>query len=103
MWLTSWDIHRYTSGVKVLKVRRVGNSNVVALPRELEALGYTPGATVLIEHLEDGSLRVIPTTQLRDVIREIGRQVIEEDREALNILAEHDQAAGDARHAIAGS
>jgi hypothetical protein len=81
--------------VKVHKVRRVGNSNVIALPRELEPFGYRPGATVLIEHLADGSLRVIPTTQLRAVIREMGRQVIVEDREALNLLAEHDQNAGD--------
>lgn len=88
--------------MKVLKVRRIGNSNVVAIPRELEAFGYAPGATVLIEHLHDGSLRVVPTTQLRDVIREVGRQVVDEDREALQILADHDRAAVDVPHVADG-
>jgi hypothetical protein len=30
--------------VKVLKVRRIGNSNIVAIPRELEDAGYAPRA-----------------------------------------------------------
>ncbi|HWD69679.1 MAG TPA: AbrB/MazE/SpoVT family DNA-binding domain-containing protein [Solirubrobacteraceae bacterium] len=35
-------------------MRRVGNSNVVSLPRELEASGYVPGTSVLVEELPDG-------------------------------------------------
>ena len=37
--------------MKVVKVRRVGNSNVVSIPRELEARGYAPGTSVLVEEL----------------------------------------------------
>jgi len=38
--------------MKVVKVRRVGNSNVVSIPRELESRGYAPGTSVLIEELD---------------------------------------------------
>lgn len=79
--------------MKIVKVRRVGNSNVVSIPRELEARGYAPGSSVLLEELDDGELRIIPTEQVRDRIRTIGRRVVSEHREALKILAEHDPAA----------
>jgi antitoxin component of MazEF toxin-antitoxin module len=80
--------------MRVLKVRRVGNSNVIAIPRELERLGYRPGASVVVDEQGDGSLRIVPAEQLRDLIRQAGRQVVAEDREALDILAKHDQASG---------
>lgn len=76
--------------MKVVKVRRVGNSNVVSLPRELEARGYEPGTSVLIEELEGGELRILPADQVRDRIRGIGQRVVGERAEALKILAEHD-------------
>jgi antitoxin component of MazEF toxin-antitoxin module len=77
--------------VKILKVRRVGNSNVVSLPREFEASGYGPGATVLVEQLEDGSLHLVRTAELRDLIRRRGKRLITKHREALEILATHDR------------
>jgi len=43
-------------------VRRVGNSNVVSIPRELEASGYTPGCSVLVEELPGGELRTARST-----------------------------------------
>jgi antitoxin component of MazEF toxin-antitoxin module len=76
--------------VKILKVRRVGNSNVVSLPREFEAAGYGPGASVLVEQLEDGSLHLVRTDELRDLIRSRGKRLIAKHREALAILASHD-------------
>jgi antitoxin component of MazEF toxin-antitoxin module len=79
--------------MKVVKVRRVGNSNVVSLPRELEALGYEPGTSVLIEELDGGELRILPTDQVRERIRGIGRRVVGEHAEALKILAEHEPDA----------
>lgn len=75
--------------MKIVKVRRVGNSNVVSIPRELEAHGYTPGTSVLVEELEGGELRIIPTDQLRERIRDVGRRVVSEHPDALRILAEH--------------
>ena len=76
--------------MKVVKVRRVGNSNVVSIPRELETRGYAPGTSVLVEELEGGELRLMPTEQVRDRIRGVGRRVVDEHAEALKILAEHD-------------
>ncbi len=40
----------------VVKVRRVGNSNVVSLPRELEKCGFTPGTPVVIDELPGGEV-----------------------------------------------
>ncbi len=79
-----------------MKIRRSGNSNVVALPHDLEQLGYAPGVSVLVDALPDGELRIIPATHLRELICETGRRVIAENREALDILAEHDRGAGSA-------
>jgi antitoxin component of MazEF toxin-antitoxin module len=83
--------------MKIVKIRRVGNSNVVSIPRELEARGYAPGSSVLVEELEDGELRIIPTEQVRDRIRSVGRRVVSEHPEALKILAEHDPVAAKRR------
>lgn len=71
-------------------MRRVGNSNVVSIPREYEAKGYAPGSSVLLEEMANGELRLLPTDRVREQIRSIGRRVIDEHREALQILAEHD-------------
>ncbi len=87
---TSRDIPVYTDAMKIVKVRRVGNSNVVSIPRELEAHGYAPGTSVLVEELDGGELRILPTEQLRERIRTIGERVVADHPEALKILAEHD-------------
>ena len=76
--------------MKIVKVRRVGNSNVVSIPREYEANGYTPGTSVLVEELPGGELRLLPTEKLREQIAQIGRRVVADHPEALRILAEHD-------------
>lgn len=75
--------------MKVVKVRRVGNSNVISIPREFEARGYAPGASVLVEEL-DGELRIISTDRVHDRIRNIGKRLVGEHQEALQILADHD-------------
>ncbi|HEX9481324.1 MAG TPA: hypothetical protein VF927_04420 [Solirubrobacteraceae bacterium] len=79
--------------MKIVKVRRVGNSNVISLPRELEAQGYVPGASVLVEQLPDGELRVMSTEKVRERIREVGERLVGEHGEALEILANHDPDA----------
>ena len=91
--MSDWAIPVYTYGVKIVKIRRVGNSNVVSIPREFEAKGYTPGASVLVEELPGGELRIIPTEKLRERIKQIGVRVVAEHQEALQILAEHDPDA----------
>lgn len=79
--------------MRIVKVRRVGNSNVVSIPREFEASGYTPGSSVLVEELPGGELRILPTEKLREQIKHIGRRVVTDHEEALQILAEHDPDA----------
>ena len=79
--------------MKIVKVRRVGNSNVVSIPRDLEARGYVPGSSVLVEEMDSGELRITPTEQLRQRIRDVGRRVVDEHGEALRILADHDPDA----------
>jgi antitoxin component of MazEF toxin-antitoxin module len=83
-------IYVHTERVKIVKVRRVGNSNVVSLPRELEASGYVPGTSVLVEELPDGALRILPTDRVRELVREIAARAVSERAEALEILAGHD-------------
>lgn len=43
------------------KVRRLGNSNIVALPRHLEWHGFGVGAEIVIVCRDDGSLLLAPT------------------------------------------
>jgi hypothetical protein len=76
--------------MKVVKVRRVGNSNVISIPREFEAKGYAPGSSVLVEELPGGDLRIMSTEKVRQRIRDIGERVVAEHDEALRILAEDD-------------
>jgi antitoxin component of MazEF toxin-antitoxin module len=83
-------IRVYTALVKVVKVRRVGNSNVISIPREFEAHGYAPGTSVLVEELPGGELRIVSTEKVSERIREIGERVVAEHGEALQILADHD-------------
>jgi antitoxin component of MazEF toxin-antitoxin module len=79
--------------MKVVKVRRVGNSNVISIPREFEAQGYAPGSSVLVEELPGGELRIMSTEKVRERIREVGERVVAEHGEALQILADHDPDA----------
>jgi antitoxin component of MazEF toxin-antitoxin module len=79
--------------MKVVKVRRVGNSNVISIPREFEARGYAPGSSVLVEELPGGELRVMSTEKVREHIRDIGQRLVVEHGEALEILANHDPDA----------
>jgi antitoxin component of MazEF toxin-antitoxin module len=76
--------------MNIVKVRRVGNSNVVTLPRAFEDRGFAPGTEVAVEQLEDGELRIVPAAKLLEMIRAAGRHVVQEDREALQILVDHD-------------
>lgn len=77
--------------MRVVKIRRVGNSNVVTLPHELEAAGYTAGTSVAVERTATGEVLLVPERRVREGIRELGRRVIEEDREALELLAAYDR------------
>jgi antitoxin component of MazEF toxin-antitoxin module len=74
----------------MVKVRRVGNSTVISLPRELENRGFTAGTTVLMEVLSTGELQVVPAVTVRRVTPERARQLVARNHESLDLLAEHD-------------
>lgn len=74
----------------VVKIRRVGNSNVISLPRAFEEHGFTPGTTVLIDTLPTGELRISQAVTVRRLTRERADQLVEENREALELLAQQD-------------
>jgi antitoxin component of MazEF toxin-antitoxin module len=76
--------------MKVVKVRRVGNSNVISIPREFEDQGYAPGSSVLVEELPGGDLRIMSTEKVRERIRDIGERFVADHGEALRILADQD-------------
>ncbi|MGA7913411.1 MAG: hypothetical protein WCC30_17935 [Candidatus Dormiibacterota bacterium] len=89
--LASPYIRVYTGPMKLVKIRRVGNSNVVSIPHQHEDLGFKPDAQVMVTALPSGELRVLPVANVRKMIREYGRRVIAEDRRALQILDDFDQ------------
>lgn len=57
-----------------------------SIPREFEAGWYAPGASVLVEELPGGELRIMSTEKLRARIREVGGRLVAEHGEALEIL-----------------
>jgi antitoxin component of MazEF toxin-antitoxin module len=81
--------------MQIVKIRRVGNSNVISLPRSLEDRGYTPGTQVVVDSLPSGDvvlhLERAVRDQIREGIRSATRQVIAEDQEALSILEAYDR------------
>jgi antitoxin component of MazEF toxin-antitoxin module len=77
--------------MRVNRVRKVGNSRVISLPRELERAGFIDGAQVLIQELPSGEVRLMPADNLRVIVRDYGRRVVAENRRALDILAEYDR------------
>jgi hypothetical protein len=56
----------------------------------LEASGYVPGISVLVEELPDGELRILPAGRVRERVREIAARAVSERAEALEILASRD-------------
>jgi hypothetical protein len=78
--------------MRLMKIRKVGHSNVVSIPHEHESLGFTADVPVLVTALPSGELRVLPASRLRQMIRDYGRRVIAEDRAALQILEDHDRS-----------
>ena len=78
--------------MQMVKVRRVGNSNVISLPRELEAQGYVPGATVVVEVLPTGELRVTPVVVVRRLTPERAAELADKHHVLLDRLAAGDGA-----------
>jgi antitoxin component of MazEF toxin-antitoxin module len=76
--------------MKIVTVRRVGNSNVVSIPREFESSGYVAGSSVLVEELADGELRILPVDRVRERVRSVADRIVAEHGDAMDILANYD-------------
>lgn len=76
--------------MNAVRVRRVGNSNVITVPRELERFGLVEGASVAFVPMQDGQVLIIPAERMPEYLDEIGQQVIARRRGALEKLAAHD-------------
>ncbi len=77
--------------MKMLKIRRVGNSNMVALPKDWEDDGFAPGAFVLVERDRTGEIRMLRAGDVAGQVDALADEMIEKHAEALRILAEHDR------------
>ena len=77
--------------MEIVTVRRVGNSNVISLPRALEEIGYTVGTTVILDPQANGDILVRTSDVVREHIRAIGRRVIAENQNVLSMLEAYDR------------
>lgn len=82
----------------IVKIRRVGNSNVVTLPRSLEELGYAPGTRVAVEVGPTGEVVLRPVESAREQIRASLRKVVAERRGALDLLTRYDRGEPNPLH-----
>jgi antitoxin component of MazEF toxin-antitoxin module len=76
--------------MKMVKIRRVGNSNMVSLPKDWEADGFAPGTYVLVERDQTGEVRMLRAGDMAQRVDALADEMIEKHAEALRILAEHD-------------
>jgi len=73
-----------------MKIRRVGNSNVVTLPRSLEAQGYAEGAEVRIVPLPDGAVLLMPEELASRYVLDVAERMVKKYGGTLRALAEYD-------------
>jgi len=78
--------------MQTVKIRRVGNSNVISLPRGITERGFAEGQEVWLVPLQTGRILLIAEDHLDDFVAEMGRRVIDENREALEKLPAYDRA-----------
>ena len=69
--------------MRIVQIRRIGDNNVVPIPKEFEARGYVPGSLVIVEELPRGELRILPPDQTKERVRDVGRHIVAEHGEAL--------------------
>ncbi|MCU1287701.1 MAG: hypothetical protein JWO13_4051 [Acidobacteriales bacterium] len=74
-----------------MRIRRVGNSNMVALPIEFEAAGYRPGVEVVVQETPRGELRIVRADLAHESTREAAARLAERHRATLDRLDEHDR------------
>lgn len=81
----------YPWTMKRMRIRRIGNSNMVALPSELEDAGYRPGVEVLVQGMPEGEVRIVRADLARESTRDLASRLAERHRRTLERLADHDR------------
>lgn len=76
--------------MEIVKIRRVGNSNVVSIPRSVAGDDFPAGSQVLISRNDRGELTITPADRVRAQVLESGRRIAQERAEALAILGDQD-------------
>jgi antitoxin component of MazEF toxin-antitoxin module len=76
---------------KRMRIRRIGNSNMVALPSEFEAAGYRPGVEVVVQETPQGEIRIVRADLAAESTREAAKRLAQRHRSTLERLAEHDR------------
>jgi hypothetical protein len=74
-----------------MRSRRIGNSNMVALPSELEKAGDRPGVEILVQGMPDGQVRIARADLAQESTREVAHRPAERHRRALERRADHDR------------
>ena len=79
--------------MRILKIRKVGNSNVVSIPKEYEAAGFVANADIALELGEDGFLylRPLPVDERKQVVLTAVQAATKRHRRAMEILEEYDR------------
>ena len=77
--------------MKMVKIRRVGNSNMVALPKDWEDDGFSPGTYVLVERDHAGEIRMLRVGDVAAQVDALADEMVTKHAEALRILAEYDR------------
>ena len=72
-------------------MRRVGHSNVISLPRQFEAAGFTPGTAVVVEQIEGGALWITPVEVVRAQRHALAQRAIATNQPTLDMLAAYDR------------
>ena len=74
--------------MKIVKVRRAGNSLAVTIPPDL---GLAEGQEVVIGRTPDGAIFIVPAGQLDTLVEAIAGNVAHQRRGVLDRLAAHDR------------
>jgi len=79
--------------MRILKIRKVGNSNVVSIPKEYEAAGFVANTDVALELAEDGFLylRPLPADERKQIVLNAVRAATKRHSRAMEILEEYDR------------
>ena len=74
--------------MKIVKVRRAGNSLAVTIPPDL---GLTEGQEVVIGRAPDGEIFIVPAGQLDGLVEAFARSIAHQRRGVVDRLAAHDR------------